>query len=156
MCIRDRGTFDDVILIEQLFWNKNAVGIMTKKYDGMEMEAVRDWKMHICRFITIRLRLLRQAGSFLTEATTPKELGTAMSFSYDQRLKEPKKTLCPAYYGKEDAEWRTMWTGGPLEALFFTIATGNFRTPNDFKNESYRTGKLVPTLCQRDLLPRCL
>ena len=145
-----------------MHWNKNAFGIMTKKYEGMEKEAVRDWKMHIKRFITMRLRLLRKASSFLTEATTPKELGTAMSFSYDHKLKEPEKTLCPTYYGKEEAEWRTMWTGGPLEALCFAIATGNFRAQNEFKNESYPddvvtgAGKLVPTICQRSLLPRCL
>ena len=30
-----------------------------------------------------------------------------------------------------------MWTGGPLAALFFAIATGNFRAQNEFKTESY-------------------
>ena len=84
------------------------------------------------------LRFLRQAISFLTDTTMPKELGTAVSFSYDQRLEEPEKSLCPSHYGKTEAEWRTMWAGGPLEALFFTIATGRFRTRayDNYKNES--------------------
>ena len=122
-----------------MFWNKKAAGIMTTKYEGMEKEAVRDWKMHVDHFLSMRLRFLRQASSFLTVTTTPKELGTAVSFSYDQKLDEPEKSLCPAYYGKTEAEWRTMWAGGPLEALFFTIATGSFRTRayDNYKNESY-------------------
>ena len=53
-----RGTVDDVSLIERMHWSKNAFGIMAKKYEGMEKEAVRDWKMHIKRFITMRLGLL--------------------------------------------------------------------------------------------------
>ena len=36
-----RGTFDDVYQIEHMFWNKKAVGIMTKKYEGCPGPASR-------------------------------------------------------------------------------------------------------------------
>ena len=70
---------------------------------------------------------------------TPPELGNAISFSYDQDLGEQKNSLCPAFYGKSAAGWRTMWTGGPLEVLFFTIATGSFitRAYDEYRKESY-------------------
>ena len=104
-----RGTFEDVYKIEHMFWNKKAVGTMANKYEGMEKEAVRDWKMHVGQFLSMRLRFLRQASSFLTDTTTPKELGTAVSFSYDQRLKEPRKTLL--WEGRSrvanNVDWRT-------------------------------------------------
>ena len=134
-----RGTFDDVYEIEHMYWGNRAERNMSKKYQGMEKEAVRDWQLHVRHFLSMRLRFLRQASSYLTVTTTPPELGTAMSFSYDQRLGEPTRSRCPAYYGKSEAEWRTMWTGGPLEALFFTMATGSFRTRayDEYKKEYF-------------------